>query len=211
MSDDISKIKLARNTVCEMLEDRGYELEGIKEKIKGMNTQETKELLNNNDLDINVVHKDNKDNLLTVKFFLKGKKKLNESDLKRESALVSESLGFGNIYKGTPNIIMISREKPPSNVYNVITAEPYKNVQIFRLSELLFNPTKHALVPKHTLLNNEEAKDICLFTKSDRKDFPKINKDDPIAKYYGMKPGDICRIERNSETSGISYFYRHVK
>jgi len=33
---------------------------------------------------------------------------------------------------------------------------------------------------------------------------------DPVAKYYGLKKGDIVRIIRSSETSIVSPFYRLI-
>ena len=41
--------------------------------------------------------------------------------------------------------------------------------------------------------------------------FPIILKNDIIAKLIRLSPGDICRITRNNNKSGINYFYRVCK
>ena len=37
----------------------------------------------------------------------------------------------------------------------------------------------------------------------------KILSSDPLARYYGMKPGDILKIIRPSNCSGYSIYYRY--
>ena len=209
MTDEIQKIYTARIICSEMLNDRGYDIDSLKNKII-LPMKNFRELYHNNDIDLYVKHKIDKSNKLYLKFF-RNKKKINESDLKRESSFISEKTGHGSEYNGEPNIIMVSREKPPSNVYNIIGTEKYQNIEIFILNSLQFNPTKHCLVPKHSRMTLEEQKNILQFYKCERKELPKLSVNDPIAKYYGMKIGEICKIERVSETTGFSNFYRHVK
>ena len=38
---------------------------------------------------------------------------------------------------------------------------------------------------------------------------PIIKKTDPVAKFLGMKRGDICKIYRVSETAGKTIYYRY--
>lgn len=70
-------------------------------------------------------------------------------------------------------------------------------IEIFSVFELQFNITKHVLVPKHTVINKEEAKKL--------KDYslPIILRTDPIVRFYDFKRGDIVKIER---PSGICAF-----
>jgi DNA-directed RNA polymerase I, II, and III subunit RPABC1 len=90
--------------------------------------------------------------------------------------------------------------------------EPY-NIEIFMENELLIDKTEHILVPKHELLTEEERKEFLVKYKIANKANIPINKilsSDPIARYYGMKTGDIVKIERLSETAGIYVNYRVV-
>jgi DNA-directed RNA polymerase I, II, and III subunit RPABC1 len=81
---------------------------------------------------------------------------------------------------------------------------------IFSLERLQFNILEHQYVPKHVILTDEE-RDL-LFKKYnivDVKKLPDISRFDPVAQAIGMRPGDICRIERPSKTAVVSNYYRH--
>ena len=83
-------------------------------------------------------------------------------------------------------------------------------IQLFLIDNLQINITKHVLVPKLKILDNEEkqmVKDTYNIDKID--DFPLILKSDSMAKFYGVKRGDLCEIIRTSETSGIYKSYRY--
>jgi DNA-directed RNA polymerase I, II, and III subunit RPABC1 len=68
-------------------------------------------------------------------------------------------------------------------------------IQFFGLENLLFNISKHELVPKHEIINKDELKRIVAdFNIEHLKNFPTIRREDPMAKYIGLRPGQICRI-----------------
>jgi len=82
-------------------------------------------------------------------------------------------------------------------------------LQYFQINNLLFNPTKHKLVPKHRKLNNEETIEIMdKYLIKSKLQMPMILQNDVIAKWIGLKQGDIVEITRYNENSGISYYYR---
>lgn len=83
-------------------------------------------------------------------------------------------------------------------------------VQIFSEKELAFNITKHEFVPKHIPLSMKEKRDILKKFNSSSKHFPQILSTDPICRYYGVLPGDMIRIDRDSETCGLYSTYRVV-
>ncbi|MHA1938752.1 MAG: DNA-directed RNA polymerase subunit RpoH/Rpb5 C-terminal domain-containing protein, partial [Candidatus Thorarchaeota archaeon] len=43
-----------------------------------------------------------------------------------------------------------------------------------------------------------------------RDQIPRILRDDPAAKVLGAKPGQVVRIQRESDTAGAVYYYRLV-
>jgi DNA-directed RNA polymerase subunit H (RpoH/RPB5) len=72
-----------------------------------------------------------------------------------------------------------------------------------------FNPTKHELVPPHRKLNNEEVKNIMTeYMIKSKSNFPFILKTDIIAKWLGLKIGDIVEITHYNVNSGMSLYYR---
>lgn len=84
------------------------------------------------------------------------------------------------------------------------------NLQIFDLKLLQFNISKHEFVPKHELVTDEsEVKEIMeKFMIKSKFQLPIILKTDAMAKYLGLKNGDIVKITRVSPTSGEYIVYR---
>ena len=66
------------------------------------------------------------------------------------------------------------------------------SIEVFCITELQYNITKHELVPKHILLSKEEAKKMREFQ------IPFILRSDPIVRFYDFKRGDVIRIERKT-------------
>jgi DNA-directed RNA polymerase subunit H (RpoH/RPB5) len=75
---------------------------------------------------------------------------------------------------------------------------------------MAFDPTKHALVPKHTKLSDSEKNKLTEKFNIDLLSLPKITLTDPAISKLDTKIGDVVKIERKSKTSGISTFYRVV-
>ena len=73
----------------------------------------------------------------------------------------------------------------------------------------MFNPTKHVFVPEHIKLTEEEANDVMQkYMIKSRLHMPVILHTDIIAKWLGLKHGDIVKIKRFNENSGVSFYYR---
>jgi DNA-directed RNA polymerase subunit H len=73
-----------------------------------------------------------------------------------------------------------------------------------------FNVLKHELVPKHTILTEEEKKELLEKLKISPHQLPKILVSDPVVKAIGAREGDIIKIIRKSPTAGESIYYRIV-
>lgn len=69
---------------------------------------------------------------------------------------------------------------------------------------------KHNLVPKHSLLNQEDSKKVLQKYNISVMQLPKISKKDPTIKELEVKPGDIIKIERKSPTDSKTVYYRVV-
>ena len=81
---------------------------------------------------------------------------------------------------------------------------------LFSLERLQFNILEHQYVPTHIVLTEDEKKEMFKrYNILNVKNLPDISRFDPVAQAIGMRPGDICRIERPSKTSVISNYYRY--
>lgn len=115
---------------------------------------------------------------------------------------------FLNSYKDNPKIVIVKDISKKANQY---INQNFKNTEIFNEEELMINLIDHEIVPKHELLSKEELKDFYKKFNVKKKNMPKLNINDPVARYYNMKKNDIVRITRPSQTSGKVISYRLVR
>ena len=105
--------------------------------------------------------------------------------------------GFGTILRDAVGI---------SSLYN----NENRFVIVYNLKRLQFNILEHSLVPKVTILTDEEVEE---FKKkynitSTFKTMPEISRFDPQAQAICLRPGQICKFIRNSPTSLETPYYR---
>jgi len=82
-------------------------------------------------------------------------------------------------------------------------------VVIHNIKRLQFNILMHQLVPLMEILSEKEESEF--MTKhqiKDKSQLPEISRFDPHALVVGVRPGNICRIERTSATSLTNDYYR---
>ncbi|CAO3670216.1 unnamed protein product [Umbelopsis ramanniana] len=110
-----------------------------------------------------------------------------------------------NIPKG----IIIFQQTMTSSANKVIQGMSAKyHLESFQEAELLVNITKHVLVPIHIVLSTEEKLTLLKRYRLKETQLPRIQQTDPVARYYGLKRGQVVKIMRNSETSGRYVSYR---
>lgn len=123
---------------------------------------------------------------------------------------------FTSKYNSKNNVIIVFNNESIStavksllNKYDKFFQKNGGHLQYFTLQQLMFNPTKHEYVPLHTKLSDEEAKDFMKeYMTRTKMHMHIILQSDPIAKWIGLKHGDIVKINRYNENSGESFSYR---
>ncbi|KAF2005882.1 DNA-directed RNA polymerases I [Amniculicola lignicola CBS 123094] len=119
-------------------------------------------------------------------------------------------LGSGSFYSG----IMICTKPMTGMGLKLLRSAPHieegpkGGVEVFVEQDLLVNITKHELVPKHVLLSQEEKKQLLQRYRLKETQLPRIQVTDPVAKYLGLRRGQVVKIIRKSETAGRYASYR---
>jgi len=112
----------------------------------------------------------------------------------------------------TDTLIIIIKQEINQTLMNILNEFWDKNkvfIIIFTMERLLFNILQHQYVPKHTILTEDEKNEVIKkYNIVNIKQLPDISRFDPVAQAIGMRPGDVCCIERPSKTAIISKYYR---
>jgi len=191
------EISIVRENIKDMLEARGEDVSYIEEHGDAVEASRYY-----NELIILDTDK-------TVIFFALTKEVLKEWKTKEESheSMVEK-------YK-KKNFILVLTEPPSSALMHQLQSRDKAlyavngSLQVFYLKELLYNPMKHVLVPKHEKMSEEETKQmLSTYLIKHKSQLPIISKTDVIARWLGLRHGDVIRITRYNETSGTYYYYR---
>jgi len=203
--DNYSRTKIyyqVRKTTIEMLEDRKFK---VSDEDKNLPYQDFASRLEENEIDIIANHSIDENRVVYVSYILETKtfSKKNLIDLK---TYIDENFPTKDM-----TVIIIVQEKPTPQIAKELLNDEFKSYEIFLTKNLMFNITHHEITPKHIIMNEEESKRILEEFQANKTQLPKLLSTDPVAKYYGMKSGDICKIVRHSPMTGESYYYRMVK
>jgi DNA-directed RNA polymerase I, II, and III subunit RPABC1 len=71
-----------------------------------------------------------------------------------------------------------------------------KHIRVFDIPSLYRNISRHAAVPKHRALSDQEVTQLCKERKLQKSNLPIYSIDDPIVRYYGYRPGTVVEIDR---------------
>lgn len=203
--DNYSRTKIyyqVRKTTIEMLEDRKFI---IAENDRNLPYQEFANRLEENQINITAQHSSSESKIAYVSYILESKT-FSKKDLTNLKAYIDETFPTKDM-----TVIIIVQEKPTPQIAKELLNDEFKSYEIFLTKNLMFNIMRHEIQPKVILLSEDESKQVLDEFQAIKSQLPKLLSTDPVAKYYGMKSGDICRIIRNSPMTGESIYYRMVK
>mmetsp|Transcript_46984 Transcript_46984/g.124376 ORF Transcript_46984/g.124376 Transcript_46984/m.124376 type:complete len:180 (-) Transcript_46984:136-675(-) len=120
---------------------------------------------------------------------------------------VKQGYGHARIPKMTRGVMVV--ENPLTAFSRRAIAElTGMRIDTFLDNELLVNITDHVLVPKHELLTTSEKAAVLTRYSIKENQLPRIMASDPVARYLGLKKGDVVKITRKSATAGRYVTYR---
>jgi len=203
-------IDIVNTNIEEMLVYRGDDVSIFKEHLLSMNKEDFE--TDRNVIDIQT------SNTSVIYALTKKLRKMIIDELKEKIKDSNNNINdFTSKYGSKINVILIFNNESISttvksllNKYDKFFQKNGGQLQYFTLQQLMFNPTKHEYVPTHTKLTEEEAKEFMKeYMTRTKMHMHVILQSDPIAKWIGLKHGDIVKINRYNENSGESFSYRY--
>ena len=204
----INKLFTSRSIIINMIKQRGfdtskYENFSIKEIDSMLGGTPAKISSDVNPLDI---YMENKNNKILIKFIVNQKLRINNLTNLVEDIITTQ-------LSENDTLIIITHDKITNEIFDELLETIYQKhnifIQLFWIETLMVDITQHKLVPNHSIISNEEKEQLLQkYNLVSYNQLPIIMKNDPVAKYYGGKRGDVFKINRPSETAGEYITYR---
>lgn len=201
-SNRILTIYKSRNTILEHLRNLEYDVDDYIEfsinEIDAMNT--------NNQLDMLVTRGDGKK--VYVKYML-NVKQLRKDNLDQ---LIEDLYDIENVLEKKDTLVIITNEEPNDTITGRLEYL-YNHSGIFivmhYIKRLQFNILNHVLVPPAKIMTNEEIEELKIkYNLKHMADLPEISRFDPQAMALCLRPKEVIKIIRKSDTAMENHYYR---
>tara|TARA_Y100000389_G_scaffold181759_1_gene197722 strand:- start:1580 stop:2203 length:624 start_codon:yes stop_codon:yes gene_type:complete len=202
------------NTVRDIYNSRKYLLEILATRnfiVEDYNNFTFNELAiqyESNQLDL--LLSDNNDKKIYVKYYIiKNLKSQNIYDL------VNDLHNLEEILTKRDDLIIIINDEPNDTIKQTVKDIYIANgiyISVINIKRLQFNILNHVIVPKHTVLTNDEAIEVKKkYNILNDNQIPDISYFSPVSLVLGIRPGDLVKIDRKSKTTINTEFYRICK
>ncbi|KAJ1404188.1 RPB5-like RNA polymerase subunit [Sesbania bispinosa] len=193
---------LSRRTTLEMLRDRGYSIPSPEIQLS---LSEFREIHGHSpDVDrlrFSATHTSDPSKRVLVIFSGPGVVKVN----------VIRNIAGQIVNRDTlTGLILIVQNQITSQAMKAVKLFSFK-VEIFQITDLLVNITKHVLKPKHQVLTDKQKKNLLKQHNIEEKQLPRMLLTDAIAQYYGLEKGQVVKvIYSGGEITQMHVTYRCV-
>ncbi|KAI3682347.1 hypothetical protein L1987_82275 [Smallanthus sonchifolius] len=192
---------LSRRTLLEMLRDRGYdisdsEIDVTLRQFRDLHGQQ----IDVDRLRISASHVSDSENKVLAVYCGTGIVKVNAIRWIATQIMNKESLS---------HLIIVVQSHITNQAMKAVELFPFK-VEIFQITDLLVNITKHVLKPKHRVITDVEKEKLLKKFNLDEKQLPRMSQKDAIAQYYGLQKGQVIEVTYNGEITGLHVTYRCI-
>ncbi|PPE00862.1 hypothetical protein ES288_D09G144300v1 [Gossypium darwinii] len=200
-STESHRYYLSRRTVLEMLRDRGYavpntEIDLSLHEFRAIHGQSP----DFDRLKLSVTHKTDSSKRTLVVFYGPGVVKV--SGIRLIAGLITSK-------ETLTGLILIVQNHITNQALKALDLFSFK-VEIFQITDLLVNITKHVLKPQHRALTEHEKQRLLQKYSIEEKQLPRLLKKDAIARYYGFEKGQVIKVTYGGEITESHVTYRCV-
>lgn len=205
MTGNITILYKSRQTIIELLRDLQYDVSDY--DIFSRNEIDTMEKTDQLDM---LIHHTTDKKKVYVKYYLPEKQKQISRLVLDE--IIDDLFHTDNILTKEDTLIIIMDDEPnESNItkMNFLYEHDGCFIVMHNIKRLQFNILRHQLVPKMTILTNDEVNTLMISKKvQDLSQLPEISRYDAQALAICLRPKEVCKIERTSVTALHCLYYR---
>ena len=202
-STENKEIFKSRNILLSQLKQQNFNVS----EYENINIMEIGVMIDKEQLDMLITHNTD-DRKCYVKYFTGKSLRANNIMDFIDDLFVQEEI----LNKNTDDLIIIVKDEPNDTLIRNLKDLWEQNkyfIRVITRKRLQFNILEHEYVPEHIIMTQEETED--LFKRKnilDKSNLPEISRFDPVSLVIGIRPGQVCKIIRNSRTAISTNYYR---
>ena len=199
----VLSIYKSRKTIIELMDYQKYDTSDY----SNFTINEIDAMYTNSQLDMLMTKKNN-----TTKTYIKYYLASKQIRIPNLDEIIEDLFVIENILTKNDTLIIIMEDEPNDTL---ITRMRYLYdhdgifVVIHNINRLQYNLLHHKLVPECNILEESEIEELKKkYNIMNLKQLPEISRFDPQSLALSVRPGQICRFDRNSQTALFYYYYR---
>jgi len=201
-SNRILSIYKSRNTIIEQLKNIKYDVSDYEE----FSINEIDAMNSNDQLDMLVSRDDGRK--VYIKYWL-NIKQIRKDNLDQ---LIEDLYEIETMLEKKDTLVIITNEEPNDTIMQKVKYV-YDHSGIFivlhYMKRLQFNILNHTLVPPAVIMSEQDVADLKIrYNMKSLNDLPEISRFDPQALAMCLRPGEVIKIDRKSDTALEYNYYR---